>query len=253
MAEDIGIYVFCCIQTEQEKHFGTIDFEGEEREIFTVHYKDAAMVAVEAPIKIYHPKKNALFTHQQVISRVMESESSVVPISFGNVFNTKEDTKVLIENLYPQLAKLFGEVRNKIEIGLKVVGKKEWLEDQVQQNDKILKQKETVANKSEAAGYFDRIQLGEMARDFFTKIQQDVEENIHTPLVELSEAAKVNETIGEKMLLNGAYLIDRDREEAFDERVNELHEKWKDYVDFKYTGPWPAYNFINIKLKVEAS
>ncbi|MYL49221.1 gas vesicle protein GvpF [Halobacillus litoralis] len=253
MSEQMGIYVFCCIQTTEEKSFGTVEFEGEEKEVFTVHHKDAAMVAVEAPIKIYHPKKKALMTHQQVISRVMETESSVVPISFGNVFNTKEDTQVLIENLYPQLEKLFVEVRDKIEIGLKIIGKREWLEEQINQSDRVKKKKETVANKSEAAGYFDRIQLGEMARDFFTQIQKEIETTIHGPLDQLAEASQVNDTIGEKMLLNGAYLIDREKEEAFDQKVNELHERWKEYVDFKYTGPWPAYNFINIKLKVEAS
>ncbi|SEH40610.1 Gas vesicle synthesis protein GvpL/GvpF [Halobacillus karajensis] len=253
MVEENGIYVFCCIQTKEEKNYGMINFEGEEREIFTIHYRDAAMVAIEAPIKIYHPKKKPLMTHQQVISRVMEQESSVIPISFGNVFNTKEDTQALTENLYPQLKKLFVEVKNKIEIGLKVIGKREWLEEQIQQNTKIVKKKDTVAQKSKAAGYFDRIQLGEMARDFFTKIQRDIEETIHDPLSKLSEASKLNDPLGEKMLLNGAYLIDREYEESFDDKVNELHERWKDYVDFKYTGPWPAYNFINIKLKVEAS
>ncbi|SFF67065.1 Gas vesicle synthesis protein GvpL/GvpF [Halobacillus alkaliphilus] len=251
MAEELGIYVFCCIQTNEEKNFGTIEFEGEERSIFTIHYKDAAMVATEAPVKIYTPKKDHLMTHQNVISRVMESEPSVVPISFGNVFQTREDTEVLLENLYPQLARLFPEVENKIEIGLKVVGKKEWLENEVNKNNKVMKQKETVSRKSEDAGYFDRIKLGEMAQDFFNNLKAEIEKDIHTPLVRLSESSKSNDTVGEKMLLNGAYLIDRDNEQAFDEKVNELHERWKDRVEFKYTGPWPAYNFINIKLKVE--
>jgi hypothetical protein len=53
------------------------------------------------------------------------------------------------------------------------------------------------------------------------------------------------------MLLNTAFLIDRDDEQLFDKKINQLHYKWKDKVDFKYSGPWPAYNFINIKLKVE--
>lgn len=251
MTDADGVYVFCCIQTDEEKDLGSIHFEEEDRSIFTIHYQDAAMVAMEAPIKIYHPKKDNLMTHQQVISKVMEEENAVVPISFGNVFRTVEDTKALLKNLYPQLESLFPEVRNKIEIGLKVVGKKEWLEEQIQQNEKVMKQKETVASKSEAAGYFDRIKLGEMAQQFFKRLTDEVEKDIHRSLEKLSESAKSNETLGEKMLLNGAYLIAREQEKAFDERVNELHERWKDKVDFKYTGPWPAYNFINIKLKVE--
>ncbi|MCA0984727.1 GvpL/GvpF family gas vesicle protein [Halobacillus yeomjeoni] len=251
MEDRTGIYVFCCIQTEEEKDFGTIMFQDEERAVFTIHHKDAAMVAMEAPVKIYHPDKTNLMMHQQVISRVMNTENTVVPISFGNVFHTVEDTEVLLENLYPQLEELFPKVKNKIEIGLKVIGKQEWLEEQIHQDERVIKQKETVERKSEAAGYFDRIKLGEMAEDFFKETQRRVENSIHHPLVQISESSKTNDTLGEKMLLNGSYLIDREKEEKFDRVVNELHDEWKESVDFKYTGPWPAYNFINIKLKVE--
>ncbi len=114
-----------------------------------------------------------------------------------------------------------------------------------------MNQKQQVAGKSKDAAYFDRMELGEMAQRFFKSLQKEIEEDIHEPLVKLASSAKSNDPIGEKMLLNGSYLIDRSKEEQFDQKVNELHDKWEDKVEFKYTGPWPAYNFINIKLKVE--
>ncbi|GGF17410.1 protein gvpF [Halobacillus andaensis] len=253
MEQETGIYIFCSIQTNEKKEFGTIHFEGEDRQTFTIHYQDAAMVAAEVPMKIYHPNKENLMLHQQVISNVMANEDTVVPISFGNVFQSEEDVEVLLKNLYPQLSKLFPQIKGKIEVGLKVVGKKEWLESQISKNSKVMEQKSTVAKKSEDAGYFDRMKLGEMAQKFFQSLQKEIEQDIHDPLVKLSASAKSNDPIGEKMLLNGSYLIDRSKEEQFDNKVNELHDKWLDKVDFKYTGPWPAYNFINIKLKVEES
>ena len=27
--------------------------------------------------------------------------------------------------------------------------------------------------------------------------------------------------------------------------------RYEDLLTFKYTGPWPPYNFVNIKLKLE--
>lgn len=60
-----------------------------------------------------------------------------------------------------------------------------------------------------------------------------------------------NKTIPGKILLNAAYLVDGEKEEAFDGMVNDLFEVWKDKVEFKYTGPWPAYNFVNIILRIE--
>lgn len=251
MSEETGIYIFCGIQSTQAPDFQSVYFEGEERPIYTIPYQDAAMVAAEVPMKIYHPNKENLMMHQQVISSVMEKEDAVIPISFGNVFHSEADVSKLLETLYPQFQELFPKVKGKIEVGLKVVGKKEWLEQEIHKNPQVQDKKQTVQAKSKDAGFYDRIQLGEMAQKFFEDLQNDIQKDIHSPLAEMAESSQVNELIGEKMLLNAAYLIDREQEEAFDEKVNELHEKWKDRVEFKYTGPWPAYNFINIQLKVE--
>ncbi|WP_339227023.1 GvpL/GvpF family gas vesicle protein [Oceanobacillus sp. FSL K6-2867] len=251
MSEKQGIYVFCGIQTDKKAGFGNVHFDSEDREIYTVHYKDAAMVVTRVPMKIYHPSKENLMMHQKVLSRVMETMDTVVPISFGNLFQSEEDVLALAESLYPQLVEIFPQIKGKIEVGLKVVGKKDWLEKSIKQNENVMKKKQIVHSKSEAAGYFDRIQLGEMAKDFFHSLQNDIKSEIHDSLSTLAEANQINDPIGEKMLLNAAYLIDSDKESQFDKKVNELHDSWQDKVDFKYTGPWPAYNFINIKLKIE--
>ena len=53
------------------------------------------------------------------------------------------------------------------------------------------------------------------------------------------------------MILNAAFLVDRAQEQSFDERVKETSRKYEDVLSFKYSGPWPPYNFVNIKLKLE--
>ena len=39
-------------------------------------------------------------------------------------------------------------------------------------------------------------------------------------------------------------------EQAFDSRVKEIGQQYEK-LTFKYTGPWPPYNFVNIRLKLE--
>ncbi|WP_164215139.1 GvpL/GvpF family gas vesicle protein [Virgibacillus sp. YIM 98842] len=246
-----GIYIFCGIQTEEETAFGDFEMEGDTRTTFTIHYKDAAMVAAEVPMKIYHPNKQNLMMHQQILARVMKENDTVIPISFGNIFKSREDVKVLLENLYPQFEELFPKIKGKIEVGLKVIGKKDWLRKRVHENPQVGKIAQSVQRKSEAAGYYDRIQLGDAAQNMITGLQKEIEADIYTPLETEAEAAAINDPISETMLLNASFLINRDKEEKFDELVNEAHDKWKDYTDFNYTGPWPAYNFINIRLTVE--
>jgi hypothetical protein len=249
--EQTGIYIFCGIQSDGNENFGTIEIEGEKKELFTIQYKDSAMVAAEVPMKIYHPNKDNLMMHQNAVSLVMKQNQTVIPVSFGNVFHSKEDVGVLLENLYPQFEKLFPEIKGKIELGLKVIGKKEWLESQVSGNAQIEKMANAVKGKSEAAGYYERIQLGGAAQKIVASLQNEINQEVFTPLKESAEASKVNDPIGEKMLLNASFLVDRDKEAQFDQIVNETYEKWKDKVDFNYSGPWPAYNFVNIRLTVE--
>lgn len=249
--EETGIYIFCGIQTDEEKEFGTFKLEGEQKETFTINYKDAAMVAAEVPMKIYHPNRENLLMHQTMVSKVMAESDTVIPISFGNVFKSKADVKVLLENLYPQFEKLFPEIKGKIELGLKVIGKKEWLASRVNRDPEVEEMAKVVRGKSEAAGYYDRIKLGGATQSIFAGLKSEIQTGVYTPLEEMADAAKVNEPKGEKMLLNAAFLIDREREKEFDEMVNMQHEEWKDKVDFKYSGPWSAYNFVNIRLSVE--
>ena len=54
----------------------------------------------------------------------------------------------------------------------------------------------------------------------------------------------------EKMILNAAFLVARDREADFDAKVKEIDARYEN-LKFKYTGPWPPYNFVNIRLKLE--
>jgi len=52
------------------------------------------------------------------------------------------------------------------------------------------------------------------------------------------------------MIMNAAFLVSREMEQAFDARVKEIGQQY-DKLTFKYTGPWPPYNFVNIRLKLE--
>ena len=69
-------------------------------------------------------------------------------------------------------------------------------------------------------------------------------------LRDVSVASRINKPIGDKMIMNAAFLISRDEEAAFDAKVKTIASKL-DKLTFKYTGPWPPYNFVNIRLKLE--
>ncbi|WP_147804080.1 GvpL/GvpF family gas vesicle protein [Alkalicoccus halolimnae] len=248
----MGYYLFAVIPEPVEKKFSPASLGGAKREVISLPYRDMAAVVAKTPVQIYEPNRKNARAHQNAVSDVMK-DHTIIPVSFGNVVEGKKDVEVFMEHLYPNFEKIFPKIENKIEVGLKLVGKKEWMQKQAHNNPKLKQMKTNIETKSKAAGYYDRMALGEASKKFIGSIHEEFEKEIFHPLTKIADSAKSNEVINERMLLNAAFLIDKDKEEIFDKKVNELYAKWNDKIDFSYTGPWPAYNFIDLKVKAGAT
>jgi hypothetical protein len=249
MSSKNGYYVFGVIQEQNKQNFGKVTMNGQENDVYTLHYQTAAIVVTQVNSEIL-PDRHNLFAHQQTITEVMK-RYSVIPMSFGNVFSSENDILLIMKHVYKEFKKIFKDIENKIEVGLKVIAKPEWIQEEMRKNTVLQEWKTAKKDADDPATFYDQIQLGEHAQNFVLGLQNQVEDDIYQSLLELSEAGKQNNTIPGKVLLNAAFLVDRDQETAFDERVNELYEKWKNRAAFNYTGPWPPYNFVNIRLRIE--
>ena len=75
--------------------------------------------------------------------------------------------------------------------------------------------------------------------------------DIYEALRGVCVASRDNQPIGDKMIMNAAFLVERQREKQFDNAVNKIAQKYGQRLKFKFTGPWPPYNFVNIRLKLE--
>ena len=73
-------------------------------------------------------------------------------------------------------------------------------------------------------------------------------EEILKPLEKVADELKENKLLGENMILNAAFLIKRNNEKEFDEKVNALGEKFGNRIKFMYVGPLPPFNFIKLSL-----
>jgi len=62
----------------------------------------------------------------------------------------------------------------------------------------------------------------------------------------VSVASRANKPIGDRYDHERAFLVARDQESPFDARVKQIAGRHA-ALTFKYTGPWPPYNFVNIR------
>ena len=76
---------------------------------------------------------------------------------------------------------------------------------------------------------------------------------VYEHLRETAIASRPMKTIGDKMIMNAAFLVGRDQAEHFDAKVHDIGKKFEGTLSFRYTGPWPPYNFVTIRLQLERS
>jgi hypothetical protein len=250
-AAEEGKYVYCIIKSDADREFGPIGIGGEASMVYTVHFKDVAAVVSDTPIRIYDPTRENVLAHELVNETVMR-EHTVIPMSFGTIFRTKEDIIELLKSTYRAFDDVLDKMRDKIEFGLKVL----WDRDKVvarleEEDEEIRRLKEEITGNEQSSTYFARMQLGRLVEGALEGAANTYVIDIHQSLKPFAIASRSNKPIGDRMILNGAYLVERSREQEFDEAVKSLSRKYEEALSFKYTGPWPPYNFVNIKLKLE--
>jgi len=245
-----GKYVYCIIRSDRTRDFGGIGIGGGQR-VYTVQHSDLAAVVSDTPIVIYDPTRDNVLAHEFVNETVMK-EHTLIPMSFGTVFRSEDDVTELLRSTYQAFSDVLDKMQDKIEFGLKVL----WDRDKVvanleRDNDEIRRLKDEISRHSASSTYFARMQLGRLIESALEEMSQRYVADIHEQLKPAAVASRSNKVIGDRMILNAAFLVERAQEAAFDEKVKEVSRTYEDILTFKYSGPWPPYNFVNIKLKLE--
>jgi hypothetical protein len=245
-----GKYVYCIVRSERQRDFGTIGIGGGQR-VYTVAYNDLAAVVSDTPIVIYDPTRDNVLAHEFVNETVMK-EFTVIPMSFGTVFRSEDDVTELLRSTYQAFSDVLDKMQGKIEFGLKVLWDREKVIANLErENDEIRRLKDEISRHTTTSTYFARMQLGRLIDSALEEMSARYVADIHDALKRAAVASRSNKPIGDRMILNAAFLVDRSQEQGFDERVKETSRKYEDVLSFKYSGPWPPYNFVNIKLKLE--
>jgi hypothetical protein len=249
-AKDVrGKYVYCIIRSAAPLKFGPIGIGSDLAEVHTVSHKDVAAVVSDTPIAVHEPTRQNVLAHEHVNEVVMEKHT-VIPMSFGTVFKTKDDIVELLKSAYDAFNDVLVKMQDKLEFGLKVLWDRDVILRELEQESEEIRRLKDEISSQKGSTYFARMQYGRLVDSALQARSERYVSEIFERLRAVSVASRANRPIGDKMIMNAAFLVSRDREEAFDSAVKAIGAK-HDHLTFKYTGPWPPYNFVNIRLKLE--
>jgi hypothetical protein len=244
-----GKYVYCVIQATSPLKFGALGIGVEPADVHTINYRDIAAVVSDTPIEVHDPTRENVLAHERVNETVMRKHT-VIPMSFGTVFKTREDIVELLRSAYDAFHDVLDKMQDKLEFGLKVLWDREVMVREIESQDEDVRRLKQEISAQKGSTYFARMQYGRLVDASLQAHSEKYVAEIFAGLRDVAVASRANKPIGDKMIMNAAFLVSRENEAAFDARVKEIGARF-DKLTFKYTGPWPPYNFVNIRLKLE--
>lgn len=248
MAEE-GKYIYGIIDTNEARNFGAIGVGGRGDAVSTISYRDISAVISNYPIGKYELSSENLIAHQRVIEKVI-SESTVLPTRAFTVAANAEEVRDFLRKHYYKLSGLLKDMDNKIELGLIAYWKDmaAIFQELVNENKPIKQLKEKAAQVPDSVTFHEKMTLGEFVANALTTKKKSESEEIIRPLKRLVLDLCQSDTRGDEMIFNAAFLIDRGREKELDGQVRDISGKYAQRIRFKYVGPMPPYDFVNIKL-----
>jgi hypothetical protein len=207
-----------------------------------VHREVAALVSdADDPSRM---ASNALRKHWRVLEEVAV-RTTVLPVRFGTAM--AGDQAVIDDFLAPgheRLSTSLESMAGKVQLTVKGVYEEgALLRGVVERTPAIARLRERVRALPEAASYYDRIRLGEMIAGAVERAREADTMRVLQRLEPLAVATSREAPSSVNSAIDAAFLVERDRIEAFSKGVGELERELGDRVRLRYVGPLPPYSF----------
>jgi len=193
-------------------------------------------------------------THQAVLDAVLPL-ATLAPMKFATIYLNQAGVAEFLAAHYDEFVALLGHLHGRQEWGLKLYCDDATLAAHIAEiSPEVARLRAEIASKPKGAAYLLARKLQETSDQESERVEMAVAERTHTALADLSMAAGLNplqstEITGrtDRMLLNGAYLVDAAALEAFQAALAEITAEFGGRgFRFELSGPWPAYNFTRL-------
>lgn len=204
---------------------------------------------VDIGSKLRATRKNVK-THSETLGDLLEETETLAPVSFGAILDDMEAVKSLISENRASLLDTLEKISGKVEYGVKAYWDPDEVAEVIGNNDQeVQKLKERVQSGKVQDQYQATVEVGELIDEKIEERKDQLKESMLEHLTPVSEEWVENDLFDERMAANFAFLLERSSQEEFDEAMQALGKAQDSYLTFKYNGPWPPFNFVDMELR----
>jgi hypothetical protein len=244
-----GKYLYCIITCDGPREFSSRGIGERGDPVHMIYGDGLAAVVSDSPIVEYESSRRNMMAHTRVLEEVMQ-EHTLLPVRFGIIAPDEASiARQLVGAKAEALRGQLGRVEGKVELGLKAF----WYEEVifaeiVEGSPEIRRLRDSLAGRSPEETYYERIRLGELIEGEMARRREADAARILDALRPLADEIQVSPPITDRMVVNAAFLVGKEREAAFDAAVRELDAELGKRMLFKVVGPVPPYNFVSLTI-----
>jgi len=270
---ETGKYIYGIINSNTQKSFNLdeiVTFEDvyptrspaevvESSEIhnkaYTVVFQDISAVVSDSEIVDYsHIPKDTLARllvgHQQIVEKVM-AEHTIIPMRLGTFAGSDEEVREILVKGYKTIKDILARSENCIEMDVVATLNdfNSFLREEVSEADEIKQFKKSLSSKKGGVTIDDQMKVGVLVKRYLDKKKTEYADQIQNALSEIAQGFKAHDLMDDTMVLNTAFLMDKNKQKDFEQKLDQINNRFEEKLNFRCVGPLPPYSFYTLEIK----
>jgi len=211
-------------------------------------YGGVAALVSPHPIQRLAPARRNVEPHHRVVRRV-SAEAPLVPAAFGHISESGADILGVLRGNHADIRQELDRLAGTCEMGLKLSWRTDNIFEFMVRSCADLRDARDRAFQGRQPTMNEKLQLGSAFEGALNRERARVSALALASLAHVTRDTFDSPPRDEKTICHTALLIDRRRLADFDAALRHTATLLDISVAIDYTGPWPPYSFVRLRLQ----
>ena len=247
-----GIYIYGIVPN----FYGTTHFQLLENSgVYGITYQNiSAIVSDREGVHLDYLDRESLgyllVHHQETIEELQgKGFTMVIPMRLGTIAGSTDEVIKILTNGYDLIIDTLKKIEYLTEIDL-VVTWANFAEVLINIADlpDVQELKHEIKKNSDIVTKVEQVKMGLLVQEKIDEKNKAIELEILDALSPFGLDIKIHKAMNDEMVTNSAFLINRNKQEKFENVIDQLDENYKGALNFKLVGPLPCYSFYTLEV-----
>ena len=245
-AVEAGVYLYGIIDARDGLDVSNRGIDGGNVE--TIESDGLAAVVTRVACAKIRPQRANLAVHNKLLHQLVEHQA-VIPCAFGMVASGEEQLQEVLRANRDELLRELDRFRGKVEMSLSVYwNTSNIFEFLVGANQDLKQMRDRVFRSGREPSMEERLELGRLFESLLRQCRERHTQQVIDTLSRYCTEIRRVDPGQEQMIMKLVCLVPKDWQARFEEGIQEAARAFDDHYNFKYSGPWAPFDFVDVTL-----